>query len=152
MHFGSTNPSTSPSPPFLSTLIYTPSAPAPAAVHDPAEYLAVAVHRLQPLWAQRLGVGIVRLVDYCQELQLAISHPKKYCSPVNRAKGDLPIVPQILHEMADRTSNLLILVCRERYHWLFIPNQPSIHHRHFPPNTLPPSEYSSRTHIPQNTA
>ena len=76
---------------------------------------------------------------------------KKYAAQYIAGKR-IAIIPQVLHEMADRTSNLLILVCRERYHWLFIPNQPSIHHRHFPPNTLPLSEYSSRAHIPQNTA
>ena len=114
-NFCSTHPYTNPSPPIFplspphsqfllsplnQPLIYTSTAPAAAAVHhDPAVSPVVAVHLLQPLWVQRLDVGIVRLVDYCQVLPLAISHPSSIKTPPplqnrGRARGE-----------SERTSN-----------------------------------------------
>ena len=112
----------------FTTTTYTASLPAqavahiPPAVHAPVVYPVAGVHLLLPSWLLRLDVVIVRPVDYCpRNPQSALTSqydPRIWGKQAREGNS----VPQILHEMADGTSDFLVLVCREWYHWLSVPD------------------------------
>ena len=123
----------SPSPSSTSSqplLILHPSLPRrwpipPPAVHAPVAYPVAGVHLLLPSWLLRLDVVIVRPVDYCpRNPQSALTSqydPRIWGKQAREGNS----VPQILHEIANGTSDFLVLVCREWYHWLSVPESES---------------------------
>ena len=137
MHFGSTTPPTNPllssfSPP---SFIRHPPLPRRRSMpwrytrwrwSSPSSHYRSSARMLGLyVWSITAKTRLKSAISLSSNKKKSVQHRIYIC--IKGMLRDVGIVPQILHEMADRTRNLFILVCREWYHWLFIPHRSAVH-------------------------